>query len=233
MGSLVCNALETPAPQARIAVLLNMDILAIESSAPRGSLALWRDGRLLDVREFQSERAHNAVLFAPLEAVLRQAEELEFIVCGTGPGSYSGVRVGIAAAIGVSLARSVPLIGMPSICALSQAQGLDRYAVCGDARRGAWWWSVVENGTLVEPPVAAPLDETAALAAAWSGQIFTVDAMSPPFCEATPAIPRAEILAAAAAGRSESAIACLSAQPVEPIYLSAPFVTVSKQRVFA
>lgn len=210
-----------------------MDILAIESSAPRGSLALWRDGRLVDVREFQSERAHNSVLFAPLDAVLQQAAELELIVCGTGPGSYSGVRVGIAAAIGVSLARGAPLIGMPSVCALSQAQGLDRYAVCGDARRGAWWWSVVENGRLTLPPAAAPLNETAASAAAWSGHIFTVDAASPPFCQATPAIPRAEILVTAAAGLSESTVARLAAQPVEPIYLSAPFVTLSKQPVFA
>ena len=71
-----------------------MEILAIESSTSRGSLALWRDGRLVAVEEFQSERAHNSVLFGPLEAVLRQAEALDLIVCGTGPGSYSGVRVG-------------------------------------------------------------------------------------------------------------------------------------------
>ena len=103
-----------------------MEILAIESSTPRGSLALWRDRRLVAVEEFQSERAHNSVLFGPLEAVLRQAEALDLIVCGTGPGSYSGVRVGIAAAIGVSLARCVPLIGMPSVCALPQAQGRSR-----------------------------------------------------------------------------------------------------------
>jgi len=210
-----------------------MDILAIESSAPRGSLALWRDGQLVDVRDFQSERAHNSVLFAPLDVLLQQAEELELIVCGTGPGSYSGVRVGIATAIGVSLARGAPLIGMPSVCALSHAQGLDRYAVCGDARRGSWWWSVVENGRLTLPPVVGTLDETAAAAAAWTGHIFTVDAVSPPCCAATPTIPKAEILAAAAAGFSKSAVARLAAQPVEPIYLSAPFVTVSKQPVFA
>ena len=210
-----------------------MEILAIESSAPRGSLALWRDGRLVDVLEFQSERAHNSVLFGPLEAVLRQAQALELIVCGTGPGSYSGVRVGIAAAIGVSLARGVPLMGIPSVCALSQAQGLDRYAVCGDARRGAWWWSVVESGRLIQPPVAAPLEKITALAAAWDGPVFTADETSPPFRQAAPANPRAEFLAAAAAGLSESAVARLAAQPVEPIYLSAPFVTVSKQPVFA
>ena len=233
MGSLVSTALETPAPQARIAVPHLMEILAIESSAPRGSLALWRDGHLVDVREFQSERAHNSVLFAPLDGVLQRAGALELIVCGTGPGSYSGVRVGIAAAIGVSLARGVPLIGMASVCAISQSQGLDRFAVCGDARRGAWWWSVVENGQLLQPPVAALLEDTAALAAAWSGHIFTLDAASPPFCQATPVIPRAEILAAAAAGLSGSAVARLAALPVEPIYLSAPFVTVSKQPVFA
>ena len=158
-----------------------MEILAIESSSPGGSLALWRDGQLVDVRNFQSERAHNSVLFAPLEAVLRQAESLDLIVCGTGPGSYSGVRVGIAAAIGLSLARSAPVIGMPSIGALSQAQGLDRYAVCGDARRGAWWWAEFESGRLTVPPVTASESETAARAAAWGGHIFTVDAASPAF----------------------------------------------------
>jgi tRNA threonylcarbamoyladenosine biosynthesis protein TsaB len=209
-----------------------MDILAIETSSPRGSVALWRDGRLVDVREFLSDRAHNAVLFAPLGALLGQVEDLELVVAGTGPGSYTGVRVGIAAALGLSLARAVPLIGLPSICALAHAAGLDRYAVSGDARRGTWWWAEVGNGTLTQTPVTGSADETAARSAQWCGQIFTVDPASPPFCKTTPTWPKAELLAAAAAGLSQHAVAKLAAVPPEPIYLASPFVTVSKKPVF-
>jgi tRNA threonylcarbamoyladenosine biosynthesis protein TsaB len=206
-----------------------MDILALETSTPRGSLALWRNGGVAVREEFQSDRAHNSVLFAPLERVLRQAGDLRCIVCGTGPGSYTGVRVGIAAAIGISLARNVPLIGMPSLLALNAAC----YAVCGDARRGAWWWAEVESGALTAPPVAAPQEETAARAQAWNGPVLTMDASSPPFCETVPAVPHAERLAALAADLPDAEIARLAALPVEPIYLTAPFVTVSKKPVFA
>jgi tRNA threonylcarbamoyladenosine biosynthesis protein TsaB len=206
-----------------------MDILALETSTPSGSLVLWRDGGVAVREEFQSDRAHNSVLFAPLERVLREVRTLRCIVCGTGPGSYTGVRVGISAAIGISLARNVPLIGMPSVLALPGA----RYAVCGDARRGAWWWSEVEDGALTVLPTAAPLEETSARARAWNGPVFTMDASSPPFCEAVPAVPRAERLAALAADLPDAEIARLAALPVEPIYLTAPFVTVSKKPVFA
>jgi tRNA threonylcarbamoyl adenosine modification protein YeaZ len=194
---------------------------------------LWRDCQLVDVRTFESERAHNSVLFQPLGALLRQAKELELVVVGTGPGSYTGVRVGIAAAMGVSVGRGVPLVGLPSLMALAHAMGLDRYAVCGDARRGAWWWAEVENGKLALPPLSAPLEQTTGRAGAWTGHIFTMDAVSPPFCNATVSFPKAEILASSAAGLSEDHIARLTAQPVEPIYLTAPFVTVSRQPVFA
>jgi len=206
-----------------------MDILALETSTPRGSLALWRDGVVVVQEEFHSDRAHNSVLFAPLERVLRQAGALRCLVCGTGPGSYTGVRVGIAAAIGISLAKHTPLIGLPSVLALDAA----RYAVCGDARRGAWWWVEVENGVLAVPPAAASRDETSARAQAWNGRLFTVDATSPPFCDAVPAVPQAVYLAARAAALPDSEIARLAALAVEPLYLTAPFITVSKKPVFA
>ena len=210
-----------------------MDILALETSTSNGGVALWRDGSLIDVREFQSDRAHNSVLFAPLAAVLAQTKDLELIVCGTGPGSYTGVRVGVAAAIGLSLARAVPLIGLPSFCALAKACDEDRYAVCGDARRGAWWWAEIENRSIALPPVSGTLDDTAVRAAAWSGKVFTSDAQSPPFCDATVTAPNAALLASTASRLSEQAVARLTVEPVEPLYLTAPFVTVSKKPVFA
>jgi tRNA threonylcarbamoyl adenosine modification protein YeaZ len=164
--------------------------------------------------------------------VLAQAEALALIVCGTGPGSCTGIRVGIAAATGLALARGVPVIGLCSLSALAHTDGLERFAVCGDARRGAWWWLEAETGRALPAPAVAPHGEVAARAAAWSGQIFTTDAAPPPFCQATVTHPRAERLASAASGLSDDDIARMAAQPLEPLYLSAPFVTVSRQPVF-
>ena len=208
-----------------------MEILALETSSPRGSVALWRDGAIVAQEEFHSERTHNSVLFGPLARVLSKAGALRCLVCGTGPGSYTGVRVGLSAAIGISLARGVPLLGLPSVLAVGGAAA--RYAICGDARRGAWWWAEVENGALTALPFAAPLEETSARAAAWSGPVFTVDAAAPPFAAAALAIPDAAALAVAAAALTDAEIARLAAIPVEPLYLTAPFITESKKPVFA
>lgn len=205
-------------------------ILAIETSSPRAGAALYSDGRLLDVREFASDRAHNAVLFRPLGEMLRTAPPLDLIVVGTGPGSYSGIRVGIAAAMGISLAKNVPMLGLPSVCALGEAYSLERYALAGDARRGAWWYAEVIGGALTAAPLVESEEEIARRTSQYPGQIFTTDNQSPPFCRAIPVRPRADVLVARANGLSVESIARLSAEPVEPLYLRAPFITVSKKQ---
>lgn len=204
-------------------------ILAIETSAARGSMALCSGGRTLDVREFDSDRSHNSVLFAPLREMLRQAPPLDFIVAGTGPGSYSGVRVGIAAGMGISLTRKVPLLGLPSVCAIGEAFAQERYAVTGDARRGSWWYAEVIGGELTGPPLVATLEEIEVLTSRWPGQLFTLDTASPPFCQARCVRPRADVLACRAGALSIESLDRLASLPVEPLYLRAPFITASKK----
>lgn len=205
-------------------------ILAIESSSSRGGAALYSDGRLLDVREFASDRAHNSVIFGPLGEMLRHAPPLDLIAVGTGPGSYSGIRVGIAAAMGISLAKNVPMLGLPSVCALGEAYPLERYALVGDARRGSWWYAEVIGGELTAPPIVESQEEIAGRTGMWPGQIFTTDDRSPDFCQAIPVRPRADVLVARARGLSVQSIARLTAESVEPLYLRAPFITVSKKQ---
>ena len=203
-------------------------ILAIETSAPRGSVARYEDGRPVEVIEFTSDRSHNSVIFEPLAAALK-AGPPDLIVVGTGPGSYSGIRVGIAAGLGISLAHGVPLIGLPSLTAFGEAYALERYAITGDARRGSWWYAEVESGQLVLPPIVEDEAATAARTAMYPGQIFTLDTASPPFCQAHPVQPRADVLACRAASLTVEAIARLAALETEPLYLRAPFITVSRK----
>lgn len=115
--------------------------LFIESSTPRASLALLRGSEVLFEESFTGDRSHNALLFAPLEralACLAAGEALAGVVIGTGPGSYSGTRVGIAAGQGIALVHGCPAVGLSSPLAVPSAFGGNALAV-GDARRGAVW----------------------------------------------------------------------------------------------
>lgn len=200
-------------------------ILAIETSTSCATLALGDGAGQMVVREFTSDRAHNSLIFAPLRELLDAAGgNVRLIVAGTGPGSYSGVRVGISAALGVSLSLGVPLIGLPSVAGLT---GLPAQAmICGDARRGSWWFAALDRWNLEEPLVADA--ETISRRLAESGlPVYTAEPQSPPFCTAQPLRPEAENLVRRAATIPADALTSLAALPAEPIYLQPPFITVS------
>jgi tRNA threonylcarbamoyl adenosine modification protein YeaZ len=107
--------------------------LFLETSTPRASLVLMRGSEVVFEESFRGDRSHNALLFAPLERALgclAEGEGLAEVVIGSGPGSYSGTRVGIAAGQGVALVHGCPAVGLSSLLAV---------AAVGDARRGSGW----------------------------------------------------------------------------------------------
>ena len=78
---------------------MSATLLALDLSTAHGSIAVVRGDDVLFQSSFQSERSHNAQVFAPLrEALAAAGEGLTGIVIGNGPGSYTGVRIAIAAA---------------------------------------------------------------------------------------------------------------------------------------
>lgn len=123
-------------------------VLSIELSTCEGSLAVvGRNGILLSW-QFRSQRSHNAQLFGPLQEALEAAGGgLDGIVVGTGPGSYTGVRIGIAAAQGVALSKGVPVIGLSSLAAVAD---LPRFGVIGDARRGRVYLAEMQGPEMVK-----------------------------------------------------------------------------------
>ena len=128
--------------------------LVLETSTPHASLAsIGRDGRL-ELREFTSDRSHNAQMFSPLKELLdgRGEETIGLVLVGSGPGSYSGTRVGIAAAQGVAIAASCPAVALPSILAVVSAEGGAACLAIGDARRGSYWTARIERSCLLNEP---------------------------------------------------------------------------------
>ena len=117
--------------------------LGIDSAGPHLALALWSPERgVLAARAPQVGRAHAARIVPELEALLDQAglapDALAAVTVGTGPGSYTGLRVGIAAARGLATGLSLPLGGIDSLALVAWAAlapGETGVAVL-DARRG-------------------------------------------------------------------------------------------------
>lgn len=119
-------------------------LLAIDTSAGTAVALVADDGRVLAERSTADTRRHAEVIGPFLAEVLHEAgvaaAELSGVVTGIGPGPYTGLRVGIAAARAVALAVGIPLLPVPShdAVALRLVEGgvaAGRFAVVTDARR--------------------------------------------------------------------------------------------------
>lgn len=142
--------------------------LVLETSTPHASLArIGPDGQT-EQREFAGDRTHNARLFAPLDELLgdAHARQIGLVLVGSGPGSYSGTRVGIAAAQGVAIALACPAIALPSVLAAPAAATGSACWAIGDARRGCYWAARMENFRFTEEPALCDAAGLAAIVAA-------------------------------------------------------------------
>lgn len=204
-------------------------ILALETSTPRASLALYDRGadRIVAHEHFTTDRAHNAAIFGPLQRLLDPHRgEVEAVVVGLGPGSYGGVRVGIAVANGLSLSLGIPAFGASSLEAFD-CDGTS-WKVIGDARRGSYFLATIRQGTLQGEPElidADRIDEK--LAASANLPLLTSDAkVAEAITTATLAFPCASRLARRV--RDFDLATCPT--PLEPVYLRAPYITEPKSR---
>jgi tRNA threonylcarbamoyladenosine biosynthesis protein TsaB len=204
-------------------------ILAIETSTREASLAV-RDresGRVVHESVFTTERAHNAVIFGPVESIVKEFRtRLSGIVVGLGPGSYGGVRVGIAVANGLSIALGLPVAGRSSLEAWNTES--DSYFVVGDARRGTFFVAEVVGRSLQGEPVLVDVGEIKAYLDPLREKgfpLFTPDPkVTSVYSDARLSFPLAEKLASLF-GESdfESGVVVL-----EPHYLRAPYITFPK-----
>jgi len=149
----------------------NVLILALDTSTRGGSVAVTRDAQLLALVHGDATRSHSERLPGEIEMALAQAgvqrHELGLLAVATGPGAFTGLRIGLAAMQGLAMTLNRPVIGISALDALAaEAEGAALVAPWMDAQRGEVFAMLIDTAAAqtLETPLAGP---PADILAAW------------------------------------------------------------------
>lgn len=217
-------------------------VLALDTSSSACSAAVWRDGAVLARRFEAMARGQSEALMPMVVAVMAEAgldyPELSLIGVTVGPGAFTGIRIGLAAARGLGLAAGLPVAGVTTPAAIARA-------TTAAERAGRTVLVAVESkrtDLFVQPfdEKLRPLAEIAALppeavAETWGQRPLLLAGdgaarLAPllpdtPLSEAPGAPDAAQVAAAAAEAWTAG-----TALPPRPLYLAPPAVTLPKPR---
>jgi tRNA A37 threonylcarbamoyladenosine modification protein TsaB len=185
--------------------------LVVENSASPGSLILVANDAMIYEANFRQA----GELAAEIARALQAVGHLDEVIVGIGPGSYTGLRVGVATAFGLSLATGCRKLGCPSVLGFAETS----YTVIGDARRGSIFFARIANSGIIEGPQL--LEKTGL------SQLLEDNAGVPLFAVGPiPELPEVEIKVPSARFllSKEKNYSPLS----EPIYLKEPHITKSR-----
>lgn len=220
----------------------NMLILALDSSAAPASVALLEDGKILSEFYINTKQTHSQTLMPMVESVLKLTKKtLDDVTCmavSAGPGSFTGVRIGVSCVKGLSMTRNIPCAGVSTLRAMAENARQLTGIVCAvmDARCGQVYNALfrAESGKLTRLcddralPIAELLDECKTFAE----KIYLVGDGAE-LCYKTFAAIRAELLQPQLRFQRASGVAMAAQEMVEngqtvtpdalmPIYLRLP-----------
>ncbi len=135
-----------------------MIVLGIDTSAKTCSVAVLRDGICLFSQLFDGGLTHSQTLLPLIKNALHKSgvtvSQLDLISITSGPGSFTGLRIGISTVKGLAFADRIPCIGVSTLEACAEnAVPYEEYTVCTlmDARRGEFYnaFFQIKNGSIV------------------------------------------------------------------------------------
>jgi len=127
-------------------------ILAIDTATEACSVALWNQGEIHALFEL-CPREHTQRILPMVQHVLAESgvtlNQLDALAFGRGPGSFTGVRIGIGIAQGLALGAGLPLLGISTLQTMAQGAwrvtGANRVLAAIDARMGEVYWGQFER----------------------------------------------------------------------------------------
>ncbi len=141
-------------------------LLCIDTSTTHASVALSKDGILMGIKANQNQRDHASFLQPAIHSLLQEAnqtlKDLNAIAVTSGPGSYTGLRVGFASAKGLAYALDLPLITIETTLVMSAAalsylknEKADLLCPMIDARRMEVFTALYSTGLEPASPISA------------------------------------------------------------------------------
>lgn len=215
-----------------------MQLLALDTSLTACSVALWRDNNVVASERLPMAKGHAEALVPMIQRVCAQANTdpgaLTAIGVTRGPGTFTGIRIGLATARGLALATGCPVIGVSTLVAIAATAALppDPAAtlVVQDARRGEVYAELVpDDAAGGHGPRVLAVDDLAAafparpLRLVGSGADLAAERLAGEVVVAArEVVPDAAVVAALAAAALEAQGAAAFATPPGPLYLRAP-----------
>lgn len=220
----------------------NMLILALDSSAAPASAALLEDGKILSEFYINTKQTHSQTLMPMVESVLKLTNKtLDDVTCmavSAGPGSFTGVRIGVSCVKGLSMTRNIPCAGVSTLRAMAENARQLTGIVCAvmDARCGQVYNALfrAESGKLTRLCVdrAQPIAELLEECKTFAEKVYLVGDGAE-LCYKTFAAIRAELLQPQLRFQRASGVAMAAQEMIEngqtvtpdalmPIYLRLP-----------
>lgn len=229
-----------------------MKLLAIDTASSACSAALWSGGRIVAARSETMERGHAEALMPMVAEILGSASadcpggvmDLDCLAVTVGPGAFTGVRIGLAAAGGMAAAAGLPLIGLTTlevVAAAEPSEGRPLLVALNSKRRDVYVQLFDAAGAALTAPQALLPEAISALlpgepiALAGDGCAPIADVLRQAGYDVRrlpgPGRPDAVVLARLAAARTGDGAAFPAPGTIpRPLYLRAPDVTLPKSR---
>jgi tRNA threonylcarbamoyl adenosine modification protein YeaZ len=189
--------------------------LAIDTSSSTGSVALGNAQVVVQSIDLAGPGRHSSTLFPAFARLGIPRLKLRRIIVGIGPGSFSGIRVALAAAQGIAMVQGCPVVGICSAYSVAmQHRKVTRLGVFADAKRREAFITSFKNGELERATYLVPMAEIAEHVSR-----FTLAVSAEPL-DGIPVRtqPRAQDFLAL----PDDLPGWVTRQPLEPIYLRGP-----------
>ena len=141
-----------------------MVLFSLECSAAAASAALYRDGKLLGEEFLNVPQTHSVTLLPMAQSLLEHTgispEQVDYYAVSRGPGSFTGLRIGLSLVKGLALPRQIPCAPVSTMAALAWGMaGQGTVVGAQDARRGQVYWAGFDLAThaRLTPDAAEPV----------------------------------------------------------------------------
>lgn len=154
---------------------MNLHILGIETSTRATSVAVVSDGKILSEVVRESPQTFSETLMPLVEEVIESSgafNKIDAVAVSIGPGSFTGLRIGLATAKALAYAWRTKIIGVPTLAVLAENFPFAKVLPLVDAQKNRAYCQLFQNGEALTEAQVKPIDAAVVEAAQTGGEIF-------------------------------------------------------------